>query len=729
MVFLQLGSSAQAAASQDLFRGQFARSIGSALVALLLSCSWLATSTRGGLASSDVVVVINGGSLNSRTLANHYAALRKIPASNMIVLEKIPNTEVISVEEFRNRILKPLLAELDRRKLGDHVQCIAYSADFPTTVDFKADAEPLGELPKGSNTQGSINALTYLYTSVVAEQPLQYTNLGVNFYARQPIDHYFISPAGEATREAWEQIQQHIAQEEHAEAADALSVMLKAHPEQFPLAYLAAAEAAQAGDAPRAIQLLELAIAKGWSAGGYLESDKRFDSLRDEPNFQVLEFMLDAAIKDQQPSVAFRSHSAWTPNGIPVADPRRGLRYILCTVLGVTRGGGTTLAGAIEALERSARADSTHPQGGFYFCLTDDVRTKTRQPGFEQAVAELREMGFEAELVKDVLPRNKPSVLGAQLGTPSFDWSTSGSQLVAGAIVENLTSHGGVMKTASGQTKLTRLIEAGAAGSSGTVSEPYALQPKFPHPRLYVHYARGASLAEAFYMSVASPYQLLIVGDPLCQPFSNAPDPQLDTRLRTLKPGESLVVEPNVEGPGFVDWLDSDQPRAQRTTPLAPAAVGVLFDNQNLKTGLVAPRVEVKIAGSSLGYHEVCFRFVADDPTAQRTDTIIPIWIGDQDLVRAEFVGSQAGADGHAFSLRDGSLELAVSGLPVNAKAVQRVALWHDFEQLAVADGSQADFTIPLSRLGMGPVRLQAQAELAGGTIVQSQPIWIEVRP
>ena len=40
---------------------------------------------------------------------------------------------------------------------------------------------------------------------------------------------------------------------------------------------------------------------------------------------------------------------------------------------------------------------------------------------------------------------------------------------------------------------------------------------------IQVHYARGCSLAEAFYQSVYAPYQLMIVGDPLCRPWANIP--------------------------------------------------------------------------------------------------------------------------------------------------------------------------------------------------------------
>ncbi|MBM79227.1 MAG: hypothetical protein CMJ78_01380 [Planctomycetaceae bacterium] len=70
---------------------------------------------------------------------------------------------------------------------------------------------------------------------------------------------------------------------------------------------------------------------------------------------------------------------------------------------------------------------------------------------------------------------------------------------------------------------MSEFLKFGAAGSSGTVTEPYAISAKFPSPFIHVHYSAGGCLAEAFYQSVSGPYQLLIVGDPLCQPWAAQP--------------------------------------------------------------------------------------------------------------------------------------------------------------------------------------------------------------
>ena len=130
---------------------------------------------------------------------------------------------------------------------------------------------------------------------------------------------------------------------------------------------------------------------------------------------------------------------------------------------------------------------------------------------------------MRAEVVAGPLPQGRRDVAGLTMGAADFDWAKSGNTILPGAICENLTSLGAVFTPSAGQTPLSAFVRAGAAGSSGTVIEPYALQAKFPHPAIHVHYARGATLAEAFYQAVQSPYQLLVVGDPLCRPWATIP--------------------------------------------------------------------------------------------------------------------------------------------------------------------------------------------------------------
>ena len=87
------------------------------------------------------------------------------------------------------------------------------------------------------------------------------------------------------------------------------------------------------------------------------------------------------------------------------------------------------------------------------------------------------------------------------------------------------------------------------------MTEPYSIAEKFPSPMIHVHYARGCDVAEAFYQSVSGPYQLLIVGDPLCRPWAEIPrvsvagvEPGAEVRGDlTLKPAATLANDATVD--------------------------------------------------------------------------------------------------------------------------------------------------------------------------------------
>ena len=241
-------------------------------------------------------------------------------------------------------------------------------------------------------------------------------------------------------------------------------------------------------------------------------------SLQDLPDFKTLLDEIKSAKFEMQPTHGFRAGIGWLPNG-ESTEPQRGPRYLLSTVLAVTAGRGNSVEEALASLRRSAEADGTKPTGTVYFLRNGDIRSTTREWAFEAAIKRLHALGVNAVIEDGVLPQQKLDVAGAVIGIADFDWPKSGSSMLPGAIVEHLTSFGGVMTKGSGQTPLTEFLRHGAAGSSGTVTEPFAIQAKFPNAFLHVHYASGCSLAEAFYQSVTGPYQLLIVGDPLCAPW------------------------------------------------------------------------------------------------------------------------------------------------------------------------------------------------------------------
>jgi hypothetical protein len=262
-------------------------------------------------------------------------------------------------------------------------------------------------------------------------------------------------------------------------------------------------------------------------------------------------------------TVGFRSWYGWSDRGDLLEAG--GSRYLLSTMLGVTAGRGNTVPEIVAALRSAAAADGSRPPGTLYFMTNTDLRTKARFNPVKGTMKALRTAGVKAEIVPGVLPVGRRDVAGLMTGAPDFDWPGSGCRLLPGAICDNLTSFGGVFTPGAAQTPLSHFIRAGAAGACGTVAEPFVMIPngdagtlpqahqaKFPHPALLLHYARGASLAEAFYQSVHSPYQLLVVGDPLCQPWALAPevdilDAATGTPLAAGAPlSGSLELEPRV---------------------------------------------------------------------------------------------------------------------------------------------------------------------------------------
>jgi hypothetical protein len=259
---------------------------------------------------------------------------------------------------------------------------------------------------------------------------------------------------------------------------------------------------------------------------------------------------------------------------------------MLAAMLAYIGGPATTLDQALASLRASAGADGSRPAGTIYFMASSDVaRTGPRRWAFRPAAEALRKLGVKAEVLDGVLPPKKPDVAGAVIGIANFDWASSGSTILPGAFCDHLTSTAGVMSGA-GQTLLSEYIKHGAAGSCGTVTEPYNLQAKFPTAFVQVYYASGCTLAEAFYQAVACPYQQLLVGDPLCRPWAKIPV----VRVTGLKEGERLS-KPR--------WLSAVVRSAEPVTRLE-----LYVDGKLRATGKPGKRLLLDPAGLSAGAHE-----------------------------------------------------------------------------------------------------------------------------
>ncbi|HUD45257.1 MAG TPA: TIGR03790 family protein [Candidatus Baltobacteraceae bacterium] len=179
---------------------------------------------------------------------------------------------------------------------------------------------------------------------------------------------------------------------------------------------------------------------------------------------------------------------------------------------------GTNLAEAESTLEVGAISDGSFPPETVYLEKTTDSARNVRFFVFDNAIQECRARGDD-----DVTRTNSNSTaftnaLGLDTGLISFSVPTNA--FVPGAVADSLTSFAGDIFENSGPTQLLEFLEAGACASYGTVVEPCNYTYKFPDPMVYFYQNRGFCLAEAYYQSLANPYEGLMVGEPLSAPFA-----------------------------------------------------------------------------------------------------------------------------------------------------------------------------------------------------------------
>lgn len=150
---------------------------------------------------------------------------------------------------------------------------------------------------------------------------------------------------------------------------------------------------------------------------------------------------------------------------------------------------------------------------------TDDVARRVRTVLYPPA-GPLPALGIDVRRVPESALASAQRVLMVVTGSaqvpldPAPDW-------VPGGVGDHLTSFGGDLLGATGQSTALDWIASGATASHGSVSEPCNHLQKFPHPQVLLgHYVQGSTAIEAYWKSVAWPQQSLFVGEPLAAPFA-----------------------------------------------------------------------------------------------------------------------------------------------------------------------------------------------------------------
>jgi uncharacterized protein (TIGR03790 family) len=573
-------------------------SLGQAILSLLLY-AYLAVTPQGAHAGGgpeNVFLVVNSNSDSSKTVANHYIELRKIPPNNVFYVDWKGSLGVCSGKNFREQILLPALKAIEDRNLTRQIDYLVYSTDFPWRMELRS-VFPDDEFKAPFDPVASSTGATYLAAYMASENP-GIVMPTVNWYVPGPI----------------------------------------------------------------------------------------------EPNISACQSLANV------PSRAFRSRYLWDENGKRTESATAGQRYLLSTTLGVTRGRGNTIEEVLSYLRRSVAADGTRPRGTVYFMWNRDVRSTVRDKCFASIAEQINRAGGRATVRQGRLPDGAKDVAGLMVGLASFDVAGSGMQILPGAICEHLTSAGGVLTAGAHQTPLSDFLRQGASGASGTVTEPRAIQAKFPLPSLQLHYVRGCSLAEAFYQSVSGPYQLLVVGDPLCQPWAVAP----------------RVAIKGISDPKNVSGELSITP-SQAMAGGRPIGVFELFVDGRL-VARSAPGKSLALDTTKLpdGYHELRVVGIQADAIETQGRQIVPLHVRNAEAPVELQVAPSPGVS-----------QLGKLKMRVKHPGATSIAIRQNSREVGRVQGESGEVEIPAAMLGRGPVTLQAFSE--GPTATVSPPVRISV--
>ena len=300
------------------------------------------------------------------------------------------------------------------------------------------------------------------------------------------------------------------------------------------------------------------------------------------------------------------------------------------------------------------------------------------------------------------MPENRWYIIGLTTGTQGFKWKTSNSKLLPGAIAESLTSYGGYFDTGN-QTKLTEFLRHGAAGSSGAVAEPYNFPEKFPLPLMHYYYAMGCSLAEAWYQAVASPYQTILVGDPLTRPFADF-----------SKPG---LAQPNPDKP----WQGVVRLHAEFTSDTKHniARVELWVDGIPISEALPDEPLKWDTRKVSDGYHDLRLVAVDNDAIETRSYSRYNIHVINQEI---------------DFEIKIQNNE------PVFQENILLTGKAADETLIEIYQGSRVlgsttvkngywKIIIPTEKLGMGSVSLSVTATLSNGDCIYKEPLRVHIKP
>ena len=671
------------------------------LLALIVGCVALLPSTGRAQGPENTLVVVNAESSDSLAIANRYIQLRDIPASNVVYLKNISaDKESWSTKWFKLRVLTPVLEAMRKRRIENQIDCIAYSSGFPTRINFQPEMKTYLKQTgkKYAITQhapwASITSLTYFHRNAFSDTP-NFLELDANHFANPRRMKVLANPFSGADATKYSTAIRQTNSGNYQVAIKSLTELTKKHPQQTTVVYSLARCLALNGQKDKAIAALQRVKSLGFAHRSVITKDAAFIALKSNPAFKQIVNQMEDLPDGLTTTRSFSGQNYWAKNGWANGTQDQGERYLLSSVLAVTGKNQSTLQASLDRLKSSVAADGTAPKGNVYFADHKDPRSRTRKNQFSFAAAELKSLGRSASIGPAIYPKNDSRVIGVTMGSAKPKWPASKSKFLPGAICDNFTSYGAWWEK-TGQTQISEFLDAGAAGASGTVYEPFTIAAKIPSARWHAHYARGTTLAESYYQSVSGPFQLLLVGDPLCCPFGKFPEFKI-TGLKdkdTVTKDFVLKFEPQAGSPSIKHFE--------------------LFYDDIFLSRVTSNKIKIAIDDISAGYHEIRIVGVSDAPIVRKRSQKLGFTVNKGDISINLHLENPECILGQVLRAK------------VDSSTDSQVLIQQNRRTIASVQSGES-FEIPTAELGAGETTLQAIVVLPENQTIKGEPVSVSL--
>jgi uncharacterized protein (TIGR03790 family) len=367
-------------------------------------------------------------------------------------------------------------------------------------------------------------------------------------------------------------------------------------------------------------------------------------------------------------------------------------------MLGYTGENGTDMDTVLRCIESGVRAwrNSASPQ--ILLVQTDDkARSGPREWQYADVKAELTLLRRGSVDICTNQPPMQTNLMGVLTGAATVKPSDFGT-FAPGAMAEHFTSWSAEFQKP--QTKCTEWLKAGATVTAGMVTEPYNAWVKFPHARFFVHYSSGCTAMESFYQSIASPLQILLLGDPL-------------SRIAVL-PAEIKAVGLSRE---ISSDLDSAFVAEARFPVRAQALYSALLDGKQIKEADGITLIELPFKETGDGWHEVRLIAQAAAPITPGGFTDVPVIV------------NKKGRSMAIAGLADGAPhQITVKAAPGGKETPREIyLLWNGRKLDRKPYAGGVELSLDERTAGEGPHRVQAVAVYEDGMEVCSAPKRFEI--